>query len=570
MQAAFPHAHTYESDQPASRGRRRWSPLGDGPVSRKSRALAPSLVLWLALALAFPFTARSLWTGLQTDIPLAYQGLIPLLAFATAVIQSRRKPSYVWRDSVTELIAALPFLLTALGLMYGGSRLGSIYFWYNRGDLLALACFGVGAAIIVFGLGAVTRSWFAVLYLFLIWPAPYQDALGQAINHITQITVLGVDSVLHQFSWPGIVATSQEAVYQITGPNQTTQLVGIDSPCAGASSMFGFLVIGIPAMYLLSGKIWKKALWLTAGIVLLWTFNVGRIFGLFAVATKWGVDTPYFWWTHATLGLILFGVAMAVMIVVGVLLKFRFERETTVMPSAPTMLRVRRTSSTPLLMLLLIGISLVVGVFNQGIVDAVGLSTRLATGHPIPAFQATLPAYERVEPVFVDQYDWSKPFFGRNSTYQRFKYQVPGQPTIWVDSVLTDDRKRLDLFNVQGCYNFHGFNLAAVSTIDIGMGIVGQQLQFVVPDSGRQWIALTWTWPVERNGEQMHERITILQYVEGDANTQIVNQQSALSAFERLFGIGNGRVAVSPQASHIFQAAQAIVASQVHEDRASQ
>ena len=205
----------------------------DNPGRRLLAALPATLVLALIVLLAFPFSSLSLWTGLQTDTPLAYRGLIPVLAFATAVAHAWRRPSYVWRDTVTEFVVALPFLAASLALMWAGARIGSIYFWYNRSDLLALALFGVGAAIILFGVGAVTRSWFAVLYLILVWPGPYQGYLSSAIIHITDATVMAVDAGLRNFDWSGVTPFS-EAVYQVRGPDGVQQNVGIDSPCAGA------------------------------------------------------------------------------------------------------------------------------------------------------------------------------------------------------------------------------------------------------------------------------------------------------------------------------------------------
>lgn len=334
--------------------------------------------------------------------------------------------------------------------------------------------------------------------------------------------------------------------------------------------MFGFLVVAIPAMYLTTGRWLHKLGWVALGLTLLWVFNLGRIFTLFWMATEWGVQSSYFWWTHATLGVLLFSVAIAIMLYIGYRMGFRFERSPMGGKEikAPSMVRIRRTSAAPTLVLVVLAAAMLLGTMNRDMVDAVGLSSQIADGNPIQTFAASTPAFGSAEPRFVDQYDWSKQFFGQNSTYQRFSYRPDDGRAVWVDSVVTDDRNRLDLFNVQGCYNFHGFDLAAVSTVDIGHGIVGQQLQFVVPDSGDQWIALSWTWPVMDDGEEAHERVTILQYVEGENTTEIVDQGDGLSALERLFGLGNGRVSVAPEAEGVHQAALAIVDSQFNQDRA--
>jgi exosortase/archaeosortase family protein len=550
------------------------SPGGNVPRQRLLGALAPSLALALVVLLAFPFSALSLWTGLQTDTPLAYQGLIPVLAFLAAVAHAWRSPTYVWRDTVTELVVALPFLTAALALMYAGTRIGSIYFWYNRSDLLALALFGVGAAVILFGVGAVTRSWFAVLYLVLVWPAPYQAHLSSAIIQITEATVAAVDAGLRGFDWSGVTPIG-EAVYRVKGPDGAEQAVGVDSPCAGAAGMFGFLVVAIPALYLTTGSWLRKIGWLALGLLLLWALNVGRIFSLFWLATTHGVQSDVFWWTHATLGVLLFTVAIVLMLYLAYRLGFRFERSNEI-ASAPTMLRIRRHGSAPLLVLAVLALAVLLGSMNRNMIDAVGLSARLADGTSISTFAAALPAVDGSAPRYVDQYDWSRQFFGRNSTYQRYVYRVPsgrsdGGNLIWVDTVVTDERERLDLFNVQGCYNFHGYEMAAVSTVDVGYGIVAQQVQFIVPDSLNRWVALTWTWPVSDGGRDLHERVTILQYVAAeDAGDTIAAQDDTLSALERLFGIGNGNVAVGPEAEEVFDVGTAIIESQLDNHTAGQ
>lgn len=549
---------------------RRLLPAPTGvPQRRLLGALAPSAILALAVLLAFPVSALSLWKGMQTDSPLAYMGLIPLLAFLTAVAHAWRRPTYVWRDSVTELVVAAPFLLAALGLMYAGTRLGSIYFWYNRSDLLALALFGIGAAIVLFGVGAVTRSWFAVLYLILLWPGPYQSHLSTLIIHITDATVAALDAWLRGVNWSGAVAAG-DAVYRVSGPGGVEQYVGVDSPCAGAAGMFGFLIVAIPALYLTTGRWARKLGWLALGLALLWAFNVGRIFVLLWVASSRGVESGLFWWTHASLGMLLFTLAISLMLYLGYRFGFRFERSNEI-ATAPSMLRIRRQGATPLLVLATLVLALGLGALNRDMIDAVGLSTRLADGTTITPFAAALPAYQGVEPRYIDEYAWASQFFGRDSTYQRYAYNAGDGGVIWVDTVVTDERERLDLFNLQGCYNFHGYEMSAVSTVEVGYGIVAQQIQFVMPDSGARWIALSWTWPVNQGGQEVHERVTLLQHVAaGDANATVTRQDDTLSALERLFGIGNGRVAVGPEAEEVLAAGNAIIRGQLENGRAGQ
>jgi exosortase/archaeosortase family protein len=381
---------------------------------------------------------------------------------------------------------------------------------------------------------------------------------------------MAVDAGLRNFSWSGITPFS-EAVYQVRGPDGVQQNVGIDSPCAGAAGMFGFLIVAIPAMYLLTGSWIRKIGWVVLGIGLLWLLNIGRIFALFWLATTKGVSSEWFWWSHASLGVLLFTVAMGVMLYLGFRFGFRFERSEEIV-SAPSMLRIRRTGWTPLLVLGALALAVMLGTLNRDMVDAVGLSARLSDGTHIASFARTQPQINGTQPIYVDQYDWSRQFFGRNSTYQRYAYlSGGGSGSIWVDTVVTDERERLDLFNLQGCYSFHGYDMAAVSTVDIGYGIVAQQLQFIVPDSGDRWVALSWTWPIMNGDSEAHERVTILQHIDGDdVAASITTQEESLSLLERLFGIGNGNVAVGPEADEIFAVGSSIIRNQLDSDFAGQ
>ncbi|MGH9176699.1 MAG: archaeosortase/exosortase family protein, partial [Vicinamibacterales bacterium] len=334
-----------------------------GPL-RVVRRFAPAVLLAVLVALAFPFSAMSLWTGLQTDTPLAYQGLIPIVAFLTAVGQARRRPSYVWRDWVTEAIVAAPFLIAAVAMMYAGPRLGSIYFWLNRNDLLALACFGVAVSIVVFGVGAVFRSWFAVLYLFLLWPAPYRDSLAGIVDTITSATVVSLEWLLQQAGVSSIVPLGS-AVFQITGPSGAS-VVGVDSPCSGASGIFGFLIIATPVLYLVSGRLTRKLGWLAGGIALLWLMNLLRIVVLFAIAARSGTDSSLFEWAHLSLGMVLFAIAMFVMTLVGYRLGFRFQSGP---PAAmPSMLRIRSTRPASFSLVCVALVALFLGHLNTGMV----------------------------------------------------------------------------------------------------------------------------------------------------------------------------------------------------------
>jgi hypothetical protein len=203
------------------------------------------------------------------------------------------------------------------------------------------------------------------------------------------------------------------------------------------------------------------------------------------------------------------------------------------------------------------------GGLNVQMVDAVGLSTTLDDDARIGAFADAPPRIGELSAAFVDDYPWARQFFGRDSTFRRFVYRQPDGPSIWVDSVVTPERNRLDLYNVQGCYSFHGYDMRAVSTVDLGYGIVARQIQFVVAGSDDQWVALSWTWPVVTERGNEHERLTIFYRVRGVDTAAIDAQDTSRGLLERLFGIGNGKVAAGPEARELHEIAARLVRRQI-------
>jgi hypothetical protein len=210
-------------------------------------------------------------------------------------------------------------------------------------------------------------------------------------------------------------------------------------------------------------------------------------------------------------------------------------------------------------------VALFLGQLNVKMVDAVGLTSTLTNDAQIVAFAERPPAVGGRSAAFVEEYPWAQQFFGRGSTFRRFVYRQPDGPSIWVDSVVTEDRRRLDLYNVQGCYSFHGYDMRAMTSVDLGYGISAQQLQFEVTGSQGEWVAYTWTWPIATDEGSQHERMTIFYRVDASQAVDGVarNSDVARSYLERLVGVGNGRIADGPEARELQAFARELISGQV-------
>ena len=109
---------------------------------------------------------------------------------------------------------------------------------------------------------------------------------------------------------------------------------------------------------------------------------------------------------------------------------------------------------------------------------------------------------------------WAKTYFGGASTWRRF-HLTPARPTshpftVWVDAIDTPDLAALAAHPVLRCYNFHGEDVLASTSVVLDHGVVGHDYVYRATGGGI-WHALTWEWPVSSAaGHVSHERIVIL------------------------------------------------------------
>jgi hypothetical protein len=113
----------------------------------------------------------------------------------------------------------------------------------------------------------------------------------------------------------------------------------------------------------------------------------------------------------------------------------------------------------------------------------------------------------------VETIGWAAPYYGRHSTWVRFRLRSRPRPahgrfTVWADAVLSPDLGALDAYTLAHCYAFHGFDVETARRVDLGSGVIGQL--FVYRTAEATWHALAWEWPVLRRQKVEHERIVLL------------------------------------------------------------
>ena len=269
----------------------------------------------VAVVFAYHYSLSSLVQTVGFDTPLAYIGLVPILALGLAWI--RRRPRTVEppiHDRQLDYIIGVPLIAGALVMAYVlPGHLGDMY-WVNRIDLLSLPIFVAGVVPLLFGTRVLWRQKVAVLYLFLAWPWPYTTILLGTLGGFTNLTVAGLEEAVKVIpvahALPGIANTG---LFEVNHHGQVFP-VSVVTACSGVDGMVGFFLVGAGFATLVAGPIVRKLLWLAMGLALLWINNLLRLLFIFWVGQHYGEHLAI-GILHPMAGLVIFCFGVLLMLV---------------------------------------------------------------------------------------------------------------------------------------------------------------------------------------------------------------------------------------------------------------
>lgn len=184
-----------------------------------------------------------------------------------------------------------------------------VYAFGRAFDLISLEAAGVyGFAVAVlydrFGLPALLRNWFPILYLGLLLPVP-----GWMLDEFTAPLKLLVSSLSAGVVEPLGVPLYREGVTMIVGPYQLL----VEDACSGLNSLIGLIAITTFYIYLLRNAGWQYSLFLVCLIIpVAIAANVVRIVILILLTYYFG-DAVGQGFLHVTAGLFLFALSLLLM-----------------------------------------------------------------------------------------------------------------------------------------------------------------------------------------------------------------------------------------------------------------
>ncbi|MFZ0130718.1 MAG: exosortase/archaeosortase family protein [Candidatus Dormiibacterota bacterium] len=495
----------------------------------------------LSVALAYNYSLQTLVQEMDQQTPLAYLGLVPLIALLLGVVLAQRRSAAPdIHDRYLDYIVGVPLLTLAMALLIVAPEgLPSVY-WLHRLDLLSLPLFAAGAISLAFGVRALVRVRAAVLFLFLAWPYPYVVLLDKELTWFTDTTAAAVKTVLQLIPVASVAPNGDFLVSHASGASQSFT-VSVSSACSGINSGLGFLIVGAAATILMRGRLWLKLLWLVSGTAFLFVVNVGRILLVLAAGGLWGehfaVDI-----LHPLIGLAMIVGATLVMLLwlphfhlsldVGTA---RRRRGPNPKPRSPQTLAVRK-ARIPLSVL---GVVSVVAMFaNAGMARFELLAFGLGPSRLSPSSVVSSPVSGW---TLSDEatYSWAPRYFGTGATWTRYADIETFTPAnaappaaITVDVIGTSDLGTFSTYGLEACYDFHNYSLTNTSTVDLGGGLNGKVMRYSIPGTGGYWLGLYWEWPVSVPGGEHYQRVVLS--VDSSLTANEPNAQRLLSLAREL------------------------------------
>jgi len=485
-----------------------WSELAP-----RTRTIVQCSVLGIAVLVAYSYSLTTLLETAGLETPLAYASLVPLIAVGLAAVRARpTRAEPAIHDRQVDYIVGVPLIAIALAIdLWLPAKLSAI-FWVWRLDLFSMPFFVAGAVAIVFGTRVLWRQKLAVGYLFLAWPLPYTIVLLSVLNAFTNLTLAALHLVLR--AWP--LATSpgtDTSVFSLTYHGRPFQL-SVVSACSGVNGVVGFLLVGVAFGAIVAGPRLRKVLWLVGGMLLLWMTNLARLVFIFWAGRQWGEHIAI-GILHPFVGLLMFSLGVVLMVLLlrplGLQIgagQSRHPQENRSSTAAkPAVAHVYFAA------VLLAAAALVAGTADTGlrsfdlVADAAG-EPRLA------AYSTATVSPPGWNSRLVATFDWAKPLFGDDSTWNRYALSSTGAgdlksgDAVTFDVINTGDLESFSAYGIEACYQFHGYSLRNVAQVKLVGGITGQSIAYTA--FHQSWSIVYWIVPVKAPGQAIRYERSVL------------------------------------------------------------
>lgn len=486
------------------------------------------------MAVAYNYSLITLFQTADLQTPLACISLVPVIALILAAIRAHpRKPEPPIYDRQVDYTIGIPLMVTALAVNELLPSRMTAMFWAYQVDLLTLPFFVAGSVAIIFGSRVLWRQRLAIVFLFLIWPYPFEKALLGVLNGFTNRTLAVVEkaAVLGHLAKPAESLDSQLLVINHHG---TTFTLNVVAACSGVNGIVGFLLVGSVFAATVRGPLARKLLWLAGGVALLWAMNVARILVALVAAKEWGAGVaadvldPF-----VALAILSLGVGVMILLIKPLGMDSHLGRippprpppmapaprgpipvpslypPPLSPPKRPVALAVPRIY---LALVITLAAALLLGISNYGL-RTYDLVTGVTGETTLIAFPRSPTAPPGWQVRYASSFAWAKPLFGYSSIWDRYSIRdvgpgpLPATVPVVADVIDTPDLSSL-AYGLGDTYAFNGYTLADVANVGLAGGVTAQAMSYTSQLFG-SWSLLYWIAPVKSASGQQYERVVL-------------------------------------------------------------
>lgn len=475
--------------------------VADGALASWAIASRPLRVLALVLATvaAFPWTLLATFETLTLETPLSNIGLIPAVSLAAVIAigytnPPRRGPD----DRQLDWIVGLFCLGIAVAMAHIVPSHYGVRAWDLRLDVLAMPIFVAGSGVLLFGLRYTARSIRPIGLLLLLWPVPWSAALP----HLLRSSQLGTTHLLRAIApIVGVaegVGPAHQGRFSIPNEAEAFNLV-VGTACAGGNALVGFVVIAVPAMWVIQGSRQRKLAALAVGLAITWAMNAMRILIIFAAGKHYGERVAYEI-LHPFMGVVTFSAGLLAILALKRPFGLRFAARQAHRPGRDETAGQFRSCCLVLLVAALASFS-----GNRGVAEL--RLQQSPVGDPRRDEISTVADTAQLN--YHGDYGWGRQFFGSGSKWVRYRHDAAGiRVPVWVDAQSTRNWKTLMAHRPLGCIEWNGWSLRSHRRTEVGTGTRGDLIEYV--DSGnRAWTMLTWEWPVKGEQAKQYQRFIL-------------------------------------------------------------
>lgn len=465
------------------------------------------------IGLAYHYSLLALGRGLTSQTPLAYLGIVPVIAVCLAWLLWSAGPALrPIHDRQVDLIvgAALIFVAGALAVLLPATL--ETRFWLYRVDVVTMPLFVAGIVTLFYGVRRLWQLKIPILFLLLAWPAIYAPVIGDGMRASVEWTIQALIALSGVLPFARPSGEGAEGIFWVNYAPEPFVLA-VASACSGINSVVGFALIGTALTAIVRGSMKRRIGWLAAGLGAIWLLNVTRIQLIFVAGALYGRDAAMDV-LHPVAGLIVFNLGVIIMLLLTRPFGLSFLARQTRSPAPDERSRGGRIGV--LAVSLGVGAAVFFGAVNAGyarydmIADGVG-QARLS---PLPTETSQLDGWDLIP---VRSFDHGAPFFGPQSTWERLRYVNRGDAplqsseTLYMDVITTQDANALISYGLDECYTFHNYTIEGRASAALGHGVSAELLSYVNPRYDNLWTVLKWELPYRADdGATWFQRVVLM------------------------------------------------------------